>query len=94
MVHQPPRPAELRDVDGAPIEVSGRGAMTASPAALSVEGGPRMAVTAWAGPWPLEEKWWEGGGRRRARLQVLLESGEAHLVTRESGRWWVEATYD
>ncbi len=94
MVHQPPRPAELRDVDGDPIEVSGRGAMTASPAALSVEGGPRVAVTAWAGPWPLEERWWEGGGRRRARLQVLLESGEAHLVTRESGRWWVEATYD
>jgi protein ImuB len=94
MVHQPPHPAELCDADGDPIEVSGRGAMTASPATLSVEGGPRVAVTAWAGPWPLEERWWEGGGRRRARLQVLLESGEAHLVTRESGRWWVEATYD
>jgi protein ImuB len=84
----------LCDANGDHIEVSGRGAMTASPAALSVEGGPRVAVTAWAGPWPLEERWWEGGGRRRARLQVLLESGEAHLVTRESGRWWVEATYD
>jgi protein ImuB len=94
MVHQPPRPAELRDVDGDPIEVSGRGAMTASPATLSVEGGPWVAITAWAGPWPLEERWWEEGGRRRARVQVLLESGEAHLVTRESGKWWVEATYD
>jgi protein ImuB len=93
-VHQPPRSAELRDIHGDPVEVSGRGAMTAAPAALSVEGGPRLAVTAWAGPWPLEERWWEGGGRRRARLQLLLESGEAHLVSRESGRWWVEATYD
>ena len=94
VVHQPPRPAELQDLGGDPVEVSGRGAMTATPAAISVGGGPWVAVTAWAGPWPLEERWWEGGGRRRARLQVLLESGEAHLVTRESGRWWVEATYD
>jgi protein ImuB len=94
VVHQPPRPAELRDPDGDPVEVSGRGAMTATPSTISVGGGPWVAVTAWAGPWPLEERWWEGGGRRRARLQVLLASGEAHLVTRESGRWWVEATYD
>jgi protein ImuB len=94
VVHQPPRRAELRDPGGDPVEVSGRGAMTAAPAAISIEGGPPLLVTAWAGPWPLEERWWEGGGRRRARLQVLLESGEAHLVTRESGRWWVEATYD
>jgi protein ImuB len=94
VVHQPPRPAELQDLGGDLVEVSGRGAMTAAPAAITIEGGPPIAVTAWAGPWPLEERWWEGGGRRRARLQVLLESGEAHLVTRESGRWWVEATYD
>jgi len=84
----------LRDLDGRFVEVSGRGAMAAAPSAISIEGGPWLAVRAWAGPWPLEERWWEGGGRRRARLQVLLEDGEAHLVSRESGRWWVEATYD
>jgi len=93
VVHQSPRPAELRHVGGEPIEVSGRGAISAAPAAISIEGGPWSMVAAWAGPWPLEERWWEGGGRRRARLQVLLESGDAHLVTRESGRWWVEASY-
>ncbi|HUJ67775.1 MAG TPA: DNA polymerase Y family protein [Acidimicrobiales bacterium] len=93
VVHHGARPAELRDLDGRFVEVSGRGAMAAAPSAISIEGGPWLAVRAWAGPWPLEERWWEGGGRRRARLQVLLEDGEAHLVSRESGRWWVEATY-
>ena len=53
------------------------------------------AVTAWAGPWPLEERWWDaGGGRRRARLQVCTEGGAAYLLVREKGSWWVEATYD
>lgn len=94
VVHQRPRPAELRQVGGEPVEVSGRGAISAAPSVISIEGGPWSMVVAWAGPWPLEERWWEGGGRRRARLQVLLEGGDAHLVTRESGCWWVEASYE
>ncbi len=93
VVHPSPRPAELRHVGGEPVEVSGRGAISSAPVAISIEGGPWSTVVAWAGPWPLEERWWDGGGRRRARLQVLLESGDAHLVARESGRWWVEASY-
>ncbi len=67
--------------------------MSAAPGFLSVAGEKGERVTGWAGPWPLEERWWDGGGRRRARLQVVLESGAAHLVYREAGRWWVEASY-
>ena len=93
VVHQPPRPADLTDPGGAPVEVSGRGVMSAAPGFLSVAGEKGERVTGWAGPWPLEERWWDGGGRRRARLQVVLESGAAHLVYREAGRWWVEASY-
>jgi protein ImuB len=93
LVHQPLRPAELLDASGAPILVSGRGAISGIPAALAIDGGPPEPVTGWAGPWPLEERWWERGGRRRARIQVLLPGGEAHLLSRESGRWWVEASY-
>ncbi len=93
-VHSPAWPAEVLDTGGEPVEVGGRGTISAAPAAVSIEGGPWNAVAAWAGPWPLEERWWENKGRRRARLQVVLEEGEAHLLTRESGRWWVEATYE
>ena len=92
-VHESPRPADVGDASGEPVIVSGRGLISAAPVTVSIEGGPWAAVMAWAGPWPLEERWWEGGGRRRARLQVVLEGGEALLLTREGGRWWVEATY-
>jgi protein ImuB len=94
VVHQPPISAELRDPDGVPVKVNTRGAISARPAEVAVEGRRWEMVVAWAGPWPLEERWWEAGGRRRARLQILLESGNAYMVTRESGRWWVEASYD
>jgi protein ImuB len=93
VIHSPPQPAEVRDGDRRPVEVSGRGMISAAPATLTVAGGPPLAVTAWAGPWPIEERWWDAGGRRKAWLQLLLDDGAAHLVAREAGRWWVEATY-
>ena len=63
---------------------SGRGLLTAAPARLSVEGGPWTAVTAWAGPWPSEERWWSGpappgalaGGDRR-RTPICCSSNGA-----------------
>jgi protein ImuB len=52
-------------------------------------------VAAWAGPWPTEERWWDGqSARRRARVQLCLADGSAHLLALEGGQWWVEATYD
>jgi protein ImuB len=60
---------------------------------LSVDGGPWEKVAAWAGPWPVTERWWSVR-RRRARLQVVTEEGVARLLCSERGRWWVEALYD
>lgn len=85
--------AEMRDSAGLPVEVNGRGLLSSPPAFVAIAGGSMKEVTAWAGPWPLEERWWDRGGRRRARVQVLLGDGEAHMLSRESGRWWVEASY-
>ena len=53
----------------------------------------RVRVAAWAGPWPLEERWWEAGGRRRARFQLVTEDGIAYLAAVEAGQWWLDATY-
>jgi protein ImuB len=94
VVHQPPRPAELHDSSGGPVQVTGRGLISGPPATISLDSNRWQKIEAWAGPWPLEERWWDAGGRRRARLQVLLEDGRAHLVSLESGRWWLEASYD
>ena len=87
--------ATVVDQVGSPVTVSGRGAVARPPATLSVEGGRPRAVVAWAGPWLVEERWWDPlEHRRRARFQLVTEDGQAHLVYLEDGRWWVEATYD
>jgi protein ImuB len=94
-VHGEPTPAEVVDESGEPVLVSGRGALSATPQRLSVSGGPWSDVLAWAGPWPLEERWWDAARRRRrARLQLVTSDGQARLVVLESGQWRVEATYD
>jgi protein ImuB len=62
---------------------------------VAVDGAGPKRVVAWAGPWPVEERWWDPAGhRRRARVQVLDDTGTAHLLAVEGGRWWLEATYD
>jgi nucleotidyltransferase/DNA polymerase involved in DNA repair len=93
IVHTPPLGAEVIDDAGEPVVVSGRGLLTATPGRLSVAGGPWTAVTAWAGPWPAEERWWSRARRRTARMQVVLAGEDARLLLTEQGRWWVEATY-
>ena len=66
-----PQPAELLDAAGRAVTVSGRGELSAPPATLAVAGRPPLAVTGWAGPWPLDERWWDPRQHRRlARLQV------------------------
>lgn len=90
-----PRPAQLADGTGRIVAVSGGGMIEAAPARLSLDGGPWATVAAWAGPWPVDERWWSPRGRRRqARMQVVTAEGTAHLLTRERGGWWLEATYD
>lgn len=94
-VHGQPTAAEVVDAAGEQVLVSGRGALSAPPTRLSVDGAPWAEVQAWAGPWPLEERWWDTARRRRrARLQLVTADGQARLLTLESGRWRVEATYD
>jgi protein ImuB len=93
LVHVAPPPAEVCDAAGEAVTVSGRGVLSADPAAISIAGGGWQRVEGWSGPWPVEERWWDTG-RRRARLQVAVAGGAAHLLNREAGRWWVEATYD
>ncbi len=91
---QPP-PAVVLDDTGTPVGVSARLELTGAPAALIVERGHPIPISGWAGPWPIDERWWAAGeGRRRARFQVRLEDGRALLLSLEGGHWAVEAIYD
>lgn len=94
VVHPVPVAATIADATGAPVAVSGRGAVTAAPVWIQVEHGRRERITAWAGPWLLEERWWDAARQRRmARFQLLTESGRAYLATVERRRWWLVAEY-
>jgi protein ImuB len=94
LVYEPPLEADLIDDRGISVSVDARGLLERSPAVLVVSGRSAQPVDSWAGPWPLEERWWsQPRQRRRARMQVIVARGEAHLVFRESARWWLEATY-
>ena len=95
LVHHRALPAEVVDAGGSPVQVTGRSGCRSEPARLSIAGGPWVDVAGWAGPWPVDERWWDPPAhRRRARFQLLTATGAAHLAAVEGGRWWVEATYD
>ena len=90
-----PEPVEVTDREGAPVTVSGRGEASAAPWQVTDSTGRSQAVVAWAGPWPLDERWWRPSARRRqARFQLVLNDGSAHLCVLEAGHWQREATYD
>ena len=51
-------------------------------------------LTGWAGPWPVEERWWDGArSRRSARFQLLTEAGRLVLAAVERQRWSIVAEY-
>lgn len=99
VVHAEPAAIEIRDNDGNPVKVTGRGAVSAVPATVqrkssSSNTGNPEPIVAWAGPWPLEERWWDSArARRSARFQLLTESGSLLLVSLERQRWWLLGEY-
>jgi protein ImuB len=90
-----PRAADVRDADGERVEMNERGELSADPARVCTDGKTWTAVTVWAGPWPLHERWWDQRARRRyARTQMLTADGRALLMTVRDGRWYLDAVYD
>ncbi|MFP3906703.1 MAG: DNA polymerase Y family protein [Acidimicrobiales bacterium] len=85
---------EVLDHHGRRVGVDGRGTPTAVPRQVVVGGTP-AEVVAWAGPWPVDERWWDPGSRRRrARFQMVTDDGVARLLVLEGGSWWIAAIYD
>jgi protein ImuB len=94
-VYPVPLPARVIDASGVAVTVTGRALVSAPPARLSADGGPLLAVTSWAGPWPVTERWWRPeGARRRARFQLVADDGSAWLAAVQDGQWLIEASYD
>lgn len=101
-------PAAVVDAVGQVVRVSDRGVVSREPVRFrpaiadtrSAAGGPGESgmewqpVAAWAGPWPVDELWWEDSARRVARFQIVGVDGQAWLMRCEGDRWWTEASYD
>jgi protein ImuB len=95
IVYAEPLPAEVVDAAGATVTVDGRGLLGSRPSRVRVWGRAWSAITAWAGPWLVDERWWDPAAHRRlVRLQATTDQGAAYLLRLTGGRWWVEAIYD
>jgi protein ImuB len=88
-----PLPVAIRTADGAPLRVDPRGELTGVPAVVAVQVGRSakggsaspVAVTGWAGPWPVQERWWAPAeANLLVRLQLGLADGRALLVVQRS----------
>jgi protein ImuB len=76
---------------------SGSGASGAGIDRSGVDGsaGAPITVTGWAGPWPVDERWWAPAeANQSVRLQLGLADGSALLVAGRGDTWWLEAVYD
>ncbi|NRD07619.1 DNA polymerase Y family protein [Rathayibacter agropyri] len=87
----------VRGPRGEPVSVDERGALTSVPAYFTV--GTSQArlkpVAGWAGPWPIDERWWDARTAvRYDRFQVIDSSGVAWLLVCLDGEWTAEARYD
>ncbi|HEV7203920.1 MAG TPA: hypothetical protein VGN18_04880 [Jatrophihabitans sp.] len=94
----PPRPAQVLDASRRPVRVTERGAMPAPPELFAMGSDTPVAVASWAGPWPVDERWWSPESARRVvRCQIVDVRGRAYLVTGsmdDTPRWQVDAIYD
>lgn len=92
-----PVAVEVVDAAGSGVVVDGRAALSAPPMLLRFAGEgdeKEEVVAAWAGPWPITERWWGAAGQRGAYLQVAPQFGPALLLAVRQGRWFVEGVYD
>lgn len=97
-VFSEPYAAEVVDEYGEGVAVSGRHELTSTPAFITVSG-YRYSVERVAGPWPVEERWWDARRRRRhVRMQMLVRTQRntvrVFLLGLENSVWTVLARYD
>lgn len=91
-----PQEAWVVGAEGVSVGVTGRGVVSGEPTRFRpVAGADWLPVASWAGPWPVDDHWWdEAAARRIARFQVVGLDGSAWLMIVENGRWRTEAKYD
>lgn len=101
-VYRERRPVTLLAADGTPVAADDRGGLAGVPAvfeahplAAEAQGPGRHRVVAWAGPWPVQERWWDPATARTVnRMQIIEDTGDAWLLALDDQGWRAEARYD
>lgn len=84
----------LEDSEGRGVHIGARGRFDADPVVLRW-GSRSWVLNGWAGPWGMDERWWDAtSGVRGARLQVLLDESRAVLLIYDGEAWRVEGIYE
>lgn len=84
----------LEDISGNGVHLGARGGFDADPVVLRW-GSKRWTLSGWAGPWAVDERWWDTAtGMQGARLQVLFEESRAVLLIYDGDGWRVEGIYE
>jgi protein ImuB len=51
-------PVGVLDAEDQPVDITERHGLTAAPRQVVLDSGRARAVCGWAGPWPVDERWW------------------------------------
>jgi len=96
VIIDPPGAVKVLDTSGRTVIVTERGTIPTAPASFVLET-DAFPIIAWAGPWPVDERWWDSDTRQHlVRLQLVDTVGRAYLVcfTMAEQRWLLEGVYD
>lgn len=89
-----PCPVGLLTAAGSPVALNPRGALVGDPVTFTASGSAQPVI-GWAGPWPVDERFWDDARHRRAaRFQVVAGDGSAWLLLLDEHGWWAEGRYD
>lgn len=92
-----PRRAMVIGSDDQPVALTDRGLITADPTSFVTDVSPVrwIQIQSWAGPWSIEELWWDPAKARKiARFQLVGVDGSAWLMILDKDRWYAEARYE
>lgn len=92
IVYDRPRPARLETAEGVPLTT--RCDLPSSAPGWFQDATGRRRVIAWAGPWPVYQRWWKSRATTLERWQLVTEDQQAWVVAGSGDQWWVEARYD
>jgi len=100
VIIDPPRPMRVLDASGHTVLVTDRGTIPTPPHRFHLDqqkNSPVHVITAWAGPWPVDEHWWDTqAARHLARIQLVDSAGHAYLTCYDvhAQHWLLEGIYD